>query len=81
MCNYHVRPGVIKIQIQVQYFPNMESPHLLEYTIAIYIAMPHLYFDGMQVTRSFGGSYAPDVMYVPPIMPNFIYLLGTCHYC
>ena len=30
VCNYHVHPGAIEIQIQVQYFPNMESTRLLE---------------------------------------------------
>ena len=42
VCNYHIRLGAIKIQIQVQYLPNMESVHLLEMVIAIYIhGYPH----------------------------------------
>ena len=72
-CNYHVRPGAIKIQNQAQYLPNMESARLLELAIAIHIhreprPVPrlNLYFDGTQVTRSFaafGSSYAPDHMH------------------
>ena len=42
VCNYHVRLGAIKIQIQVQYLPNVESVRLLEMVIAIYIhRYPH----------------------------------------
>ena len=79
VCNYHVRLGAIKIQIQVQYLPNMESVCPLEMVIAIYVytriptprSACKLVFDGTQITRSFGSSCVPVLWHLGIVVREF----------